>query len=582
VGEHAGDWGDREPLPRRHHRRIGGTLAKDIRIGFEEAVGEKRLLKPWFVQLSKFQQTWLKVMYGCNLDGREQDDRGFTELDYWAASQDSGEWDEYGYLRSVTPVPYTPKQYKEAWGVCGIRAGKTDRFGSTITAYEAICGGHEAFVREGRPIICFQIAQDIRMAKYSLTSIHQTLKSMAFLKYGTTQSWIKNITADRIDLKNGVTITVTPPTVKSIRGYDSPIAVLDEVGVWYQDADSANPDFEIYDQVDSRQAQFENPKIVGISSPWNKAGLLFKRFEAGTEGSKIYCIECRTHGRRPDCEACAKERLPHHNRLVLYSSTAASNPIIPRAWLVQKYNKDPRAFARECLARFQDSLSGFLNAALIEKARTVGVMHRPPDKKFFYVAAIDPAFRQDAFGFTIVHCDPTEGVVQDLVRRWHDPTGTPLNPAEIFPQIASILAEYNVRSVFSDQHSFEALHYIAQQHGFGIQECTFSAQSKADIYGNLQQLLNQGKLRLLDDADTINELKALEKEVLQAGNVRIGAPQGQYDDMATVIAIAAHEAVWMLPREEKKVEKPKTMIQRHIEHVAATRRRTIRDNEMDW
>ena len=44
--------------------------------------------------------------------------------------------------------------------------------------------------------------------------------------------------------------------------------VLDEVGVWYQDADSANPDFEIYDQVNSRQAQFAHPKIIGISSPW--------------------------------------------------------------------------------------------------------------------------------------------------------------------------------------------------------------------------------------------------------------------------------------------------------------------------
>jgi hypothetical protein len=532
-----------------------------------------------------FQQVWLKVIYGCRLDPHRTDEHGFTEMDYWAFSQDSGEWDELGYPRKPHFLSYTPKEYKEAWGVCGIRAGKTDRLAATVTAYEAVCGGHEAYTRPGRPLICFQIAQDIRMAKYSLTSIHQTLKTMKFLRYGSADSWVQNITADRIDLKNGVTITVTPPTVKSIRGYDSPVAVMDEVGVWYQDADSANPDFEIYDQVDSRQAQFANPKIIGISSPWNRAGLLYKRWEAGTDGAKVRCQSCRLEGDKPGCHACDKERVPHLNRLVLYSPTAASNPIIPRGWLESKRNKDPRAFDRECLARFQDSLSGFLSSALIERARAVGVTSRKPDKKFFYVAAIDPAFRGDAFGFTVVHADVEKGVVQDYVRRWYDPTGTPLNPADIFPEIAAVLAEYQIRSVFSDQYTLEALQYIAQQHGFGIQEVTFSAASKAEIYGNLQQLLNQGKLSLLDDQDTINELKSIEKKVLEGGNVRIGAPQGLHDDMATVMAIAAHEAVWMLPKMEKAAAQVQpTLIQRHIEHVASQNRRRIisESSDFDW
>lgn len=524
------------------------------------------------------------MTYGCPLDDNEKDENGFTQLDYWALSQESGEWDEIGYPKKVTPLPYSPKEYKEVWGVCGIRAGKTDRLAATITAYEAVCGGHEAYVREGRPVICFQIAQDIRMARYSLTSIHQTLKSMKFLRYGAADSWVKNITADRIDLKNGVVIAVTPPTVKSIRGYDSPVAVLDEVGVWYQDADSANPDFEIYDQADSRQAQFANPKIVGISSPWNRAGLLFQRYESGTEGSKIRCAGCRMSGRHTPCDICRSERLPHEGRLILYSPTAASNPIIPRTWLENKRNKNPRAFERECLARFQDSLSGFLSSALIEKARTVGVTHRAPDKKFFYVAAIDPAFRHDAFGFTICHCDPAEGIVQDYVQRWHDPFGTPLNPGEIFPVIAEVLKQYNIKSVYSDQYTIETLQYIAQQHGFGIEEVTFSSESKASIYANLQQLLNQEKLRLLDDQQTITELKSIEKKNTQAGGVTISAPDGQHDDMATVLAIAAHEAVWMLPRIEKKTdEQPKGLIERHIEHVASRRSRAIRMSDpYDW
>lgn len=529
-----------------------------------------------------FQQVWLKAMYGCQLDNSRTDDRGFTELQYWAASQDFGDWDDLGYLRSAPSISYSPKEYREAWGVCGVRAGKTDRFAATIVAYEAICGGHEAYTRPGRPVICFQIAQDIRMAKYSLSSIHQTLKSMAFLNYGSVRSWVKNITADRIELKNDVHIVVTPPTVKSVRGYDSPVAVMDEVGVWYQDADSANPDFEVYDQVDSRQAQFEFPKIVGISSPWNKAGLLHNRWEAGTEGCKVKCPECRAAGAVEGCKKCEKERLPYKNRLVLYSTTAASNPIIPKVWLEQKYNKDPRAFARECLARFQDSLSGFLSADLIEKARATGVMSRPADKKFFYIAAIDPAFRHDAFGFTIVHCEPDRGVVQDYVRRWHNSDGTPLNPAAVFMEIAVKLREYNITAVFSDHYTFEALQYIANQHGFSINEVPFTNISKNEIYGNLQQLLNQGKLQLLDDPDTIAELKAIEKQLTQGGQVKISAPEGMYDDMATVIAIAANEAVWLLPNAEKPAEKPKTIIERHIEQHLVQKAKMARHWEIDW
>ena len=552
-------------------------MAASTRISFIDAINEPRLLQPLFEPdpqtgerfLSLPQAVWLKVIYGCPLSSTIKDERGWSELDYYAASQGRATYDELGYLRSVQPTLYEPQEYREAWGVCGVRSGKTDRLAATVVAYEAVCGGHESRVRKGRPAVCFQIAQDLRLAKYSLHSIQATLRLMKFLRTDSPNGWIRTVTADRIDLKNGVVIAVTPPTVKSIRGYDSPVAVLDEVGVWYQDADSANPDFEIYNNVSSRQAQFEHPKIVGISSPWNRGGLLFDRFEAGSRGSRLHCPDCRTARFVPDCPTCVKMRLPHAARVVLHSTTAASNPIIPRSWLEDARNKDPKAFERECLARFQDSLSGFLSSSLIEKARAVGVLSRPANPKFFYVAAIDPAFRRDAFGFTIVHADPQKGIIQDHVTRWKAEFGIPLNPADIFGQIAPILKEYRVTSVYSDQHSIEALHYIAQQFGFALEEVHFSATSKAEIYANLQQVLNQGRLHLLDHDETINELKSIEKRNTQGGGVQIGAPDGKYDDMATVIALAVHEAVWMLPKKDPTAPAAKSIISRHIESLAA-------------
>lgn len=552
----------------------------EVRIPFEAAIEEPRLLRNFFYGtaandytdgLGANQRAMLKALYGIQPDTKNKDQFNLTEADYLAADLGFAEFDELGFIKKILPHTLPPlEEFRECWIIAGRRSGKTTSVAAVIVAYEAALGGHEVHKRKGRPALCYQVAQDTRMAKSSLRAINTVLESMDFIyNGGGAKNKIIQVVADRIDLWNELTIASLPPTVKSVRGYDNPVSVFDEVGVWYQDSDSANPDFEIYKAVSPGQAQFPFAKMVGISSPWNRAGLLFKFHEAGTNGAKIFCNECRFELRKPNCDTCRKLRVPHQRRLVLHTTTAAStNPHITKSWLQEELNKDPRAFERECLASFQDSVSGFLSSVLIEKAKDVGTTVRPPDPKNFYVGAIDPAFRRDAFGFTIVHADPTLGIVQDYVERWHDPFGVPLDPGVIMPHIAAKLQEYGMRSVYSDQYTIETLQYIAAQHGFGIEEVTFTSGSKAEIYANLQQVLNQDRLRLLDHQETINELKTIEKKNTQGGQVRISAPEGLYDDMATVLAIAAHEAVWLLPTVKQASSRPLTMIEKHIEHVA--------------
>jgi len=86
------------------------------------------------------------------------------------------------------------------------------------------CGGHERFVRRGQPAVIFLISQDLRAARYSLHFVKAALESSPLLRKEIVQ-----ITADRIDLKNGNQIACVPPTLKSVRGFSSPVAVLDEV-----------------------------------------------------------------------------------------------------------------------------------------------------------------------------------------------------------------------------------------------------------------------------------------------------------------------------------------------------------------
>lgn len=551
---------DSKPEVTRSSIQHFGILILDLRIPFEEAINEPKLLKLRFNELALPQQVALKVLYGCALSGTICDERGWSELDYFAASQGHAEYDELGYLISVTQqIPYTPKKYHEGWFICGRRAGKSDAVASTIVAYEAALGGHESFVRSGQPAFCFQIAQDLRMARYSLNFIRATLESTPLLRKQITQ-----ITADRIDLKNRLTVSVVPPTLKAVRGYANPVAVLDEVGVWYQDSDAANPDYEIWRAVKPAQAQFEpNNLLVGISSPWNKAGLLFQYAEAGTDGVNAPEAE------RLRFKDCLVWQMP--SPAMRSDLNARHKPRISRSYFEGEQRQDPRAYEREFLAIFQDSISGFISSTLLRACIDVGVVERPPAERNFYVAAIDPAFRRDAFALVVAHANEQGEVVIDVIRRWLPKTGTPINPSDVLKEMVPILKTYRIQIVTSDQYHADTLQQLALSHGFALESIPFTGVNKGSIYANLQMLVNQQRIHLLDHAEAYKELRSLERNLTRTGVIQISAPTGQHDDVASAIALACHKTSWMLPSKEKLAPRNPTIQERCAAQVERKR-----------
>lgn len=483
-----------------------------VRVPFEVAISEKLLLKPWAEKLSKPQLTALKAFYGCHLNEEERY--------HWSVFQGGAVFDELGYPQTVTQLDYTPEEYARAVAVVGRRGGKTSQFAATVIAYEAALGGHENFFnREAQEAVCFLIAQDLKMAREAKGMIQHVLETSPLLK-----KEIRTSIADFLPLKSGVTIGTAPPNIKAVRGYAVPAVIMDEVGVWHKTADSANPDYEIERAVRYAQIQFPNRKRLLISSPYVKEGLLYDYWRKGTQPGT----------------------------LILHAPTAAlQNPLITRESLAAERADDAEAFERESLARFVDALSGFLSPALLQEAIDVGVAERPPLSGPAYIAALDPAFRHDAFAFTIVHHDPEDGVVQDVLRVWKAPSkDQPLNPASILAEIAPILRAYRVQSVATDQYQFESLKQLALTYGLALYGVDFTGRSKSRVFGSLHQLINQRRLRLLDHKEQIHELTILEKRHTPTGGVQIAAPRGRHDDIATVLALACHESVWLLPSAE--------------------------------
>jgi hypothetical protein len=518
------------------------------RISFEEAVTTKVLLKPLFDKLSRPQQVALKAFYGMDLKGED--------LQIWSMLQGGVAFDEIGYplWESNIQVPYTPKEYDIFVGVVGRRAGKTDKLGSTIMAYEAVFGGHSEYVTKGQKFIALSVAQKLDVAKANLPFIRAALEMSPI-----GSKFIEQVNAENIQLKNGLTILAASPSMKNLRGFAIPLVQFDEVGFWYSDPEAANPDIEVDRAVAYGQAQFPHGKKWLISTPWTKEGLLWRYFNGGTDGRFV------------KDEDAKKE---FKGVYVIHAPTAAlANPRIKREFLERLHVQDRDAFERESLARFVDSISGFLPTVQVRGAcgedyERAPVAHDSQGPRPTYVAAIDPAFRHDSFAFTIVHRE-ADCVVQDVVKRWTPTKGMPLNPANVLAEIRPYLEAYNIKVLYSDQYQLESLQQIALGMGVSIEGIDFTTKSKVKIFGNLSMLFNQGKMKLLSNiknhaaAVMVDELVRLEKRNLQQGGIAISAPEGAHDDMACVLALAVFRCTWLMPdiSHIKPVEKEKTIFE---------------------
>ncbi len=548
-----------------------------MRIPFEEAIEDERLFKTAFDELSWFQRTVLKAFYGLPLSGKlVNPENGRSELDYWAIVQGSCEYDDLGYVTKVTPIPYVPKEYEQLWAVLGRRAGKTSQLMSFIVAYEAVLGGHEDYIGRKQQGIIYLIAQRLGLAVSNLSHVRAIVETSDLL----AGEIVDNTAKDVLAFKNGIRIEPSPPSLKAQRGFAIPVVGMDEVAFWYTDAESANPDVEVQRAVEYAQAQFPYSKQIGISTPWTKEGLLYSYHQAGTEGVKL---------------PSGVDKSKFADTMVAFGPTAAcENPRITRKKLQQLKLKDPEAFDRESLCKYLDAVSGFFNHSLLAAAHKAATeaktAERPPkgadsSVRPTYVAAMDPAFRQDDFAFTIVHKEGGK-VVQDVVKRWTPIRGQKLNPVEILAEIKPYVEQYEVSVVYTDQYQFESLQQLALQQDIAVEVVDFTGRSKSKIFGNLQQLVNQQKLELLDPYtnDTANEqlhqLQELRKRLTAQNAMQISAPEGKQDDLAAVLALAAHKAAWLdpfvtTPAEEEYVYKEPTLFERGM---ATIRKRQMMGN----
>src|SRR5262245_59314578 len=404
---------------------------------------------------------------------------------------------------------YPRHGFSEATIIAGARAGKDSRIACPIAAYEACFGSHERRLGRGERATIPLIAQDQRATRIAFGYLRSYFTESRLLSSMLDDDPYTN----EIRLNNRVTISCFPSTLASLRGWSIPVGVMDEVGFWRLEG-SADSDSEIQASIRRGMINFDRTKLIKISSPYMRSGVLYDDFK-------------RHFGQdSPDV-------------LVWRGSSALMNPALVDSKLDEQRRLDPSRFAREYLAEFAEDLESFLPNAWIECAIFPNRHELGPQPGRRYAAGVDASGGgRDAFTLSIVHQE-ADMLVQDVCRGWRKTRTANVNLEGVVTEIAEILKRYGLREIHGDKYSANWVIEAFRRVGITYRQLD---HDKSFYYLEIEPWLAESRIELLDHAELARELQLLERRPRPGGKTIVDHPRGAHDDYANSLAIAAAKA----------------------------------------
>lgn len=449
-------------------------------ITYDEACRDPNLFGPWFDAPSW--ATWGvidKALFGVPLDGREA--AIFTEL------------------TGRKQAPTQPAT--EAWFIVGRRGGK-DVKAASIAVYLATFGaeiyGYRAKLSRGERGVVQVLAVDRDQARVCLGYVR------AFFEQPIFARMVVKDTSDGLELKNGLSIEITTNDRRRVRGRTVVAAIFDEVAFWRAE-NTINPDDEVYAAVKPSMATIPGAMLIGISSPYARRGLLWKKY--------------RTHWGKPG------------NVLVVKAPTWRMNPTLPRdgEFLTQAFADDPASAAAEFGAEFRSDIEELLPREAIDAVTLKGVVEREPQYGRDYQAFVDPSGGSaDSMTLAVGHVEDDHAHLDALRER-----RPPFSPEQVVADFAALLASYHIRKVSGDRYAGEWPREQFRKHGIDYE---VSTRSKSEIYRDFLPIVNSRRCSLLDSARLTHQLDSLERSVARGGRDTIDHPPNGHDDLANAAA----------------------------------------------
>jgi hypothetical protein len=413
--------------------------------------------------------------------------------------------DETVFFKSIAGGREPPdRQVRELWLICGRRSGKT-AVASAISAFSSALFNQQDRLRRGEKACVACVAVDRAQSRIVLGYIKSFFADIPMLEDLVTRS-----TAIGFQLSNSVDVEVVTNSFKSIRGRPFAVVILDECA-FYASETSATPDLELFKAIEPGLATLPNSMIVGISTPWRRAGLLHQKYKAhfGKEGDV----------------------------LVIQAPSLVLNPTLDPAIVARALEADPAAAGSEWLGQFRSDIGTWLDLATIENAVDIGVLVRPPvvGGKIKYFSGCDPSGgRHDSMTLAISHCEGDVAILDCIVE-----IKAPFNPTTATQQIAAVLKSYGLTETTGDKYGAGWIPDAFARCGITYRPST---RDRSAIYSDVLPLFNAGRINLIDNPRLVAQFAGLERRATVRGD-RIDHSPGSYDDAANSAALALVLAV---------------------------------------
>lgn len=215
---------------------------------------------------------------------------------------------------------------------------------------------------------------------------------------------------------------------------------------------------------------------------------------------------------------------------------------------------DPDTYATDVLGEFRLAEAGLFGAELDAYSRKEETLR--PDAKHYYVAAMDPATRGNAWTLVVMTRERDKRIVV-LTKEWKGTKAEPLNPSKTFEEMAGLLRPYRVDNVVSDQWSYDSLRDTATRYGLNLRQKPLTQAESADAWVSLRNAMIQGNVEA-SGQQLIEDLKRLIRRTTQAA-FAVHLPEtgdGRHCDFAPAFLRA-----WLTYCQDAHIEKTSAEIQ---------------------
>ena len=321
-----------------------------------------------------------------------------------------------------------------------------------------------------------------------------------------TRAEVVGRTAERIELRSGVSIEIRASDYRRVRGVTCLAAVVDEA-CFLRSEDSSTPDVELWRAVRPSLVTTGGP-FIAISTAYAKRALLYSLW--------------RKHHGRDDSDT-----------LVWVAPSTTMNPTLDAAVIDEALREDPTGARSEWLSMWREDVEEFLSEAALEAVTMPGRGELPPERSRRYVAFLDPSGgSQDAFALCIAHGEDRNGqpvAVVDLV----DEVRPPFNAEDAVARFAATLGRFSLTTATADRFGGIWVAEAFQRHGVVIEQ---AAEPKSALYSAFLPLVTGRRVELLDRHGALVQLASLERRVRAGGRDVVDHPPGAHDDLANVVA----------------------------------------------